>query len=65
MRAEANTNSANCAHDRRDYSCAVLGLVVDVPVIVQRTGAQFTVVTVVDIPVVVQRQFPMVQSEDH
>ena len=36
MRAEANTNSANCAHDRRDYSCAVLGLVVDVPVIVQR-----------------------------
>ena len=40
MRAETGTHSANCAADRRDSSGAALGLVLDMPVIVQR-GAQF------------------------
>ena len=38
--SETGTHSANCAADRRDSSGAVLGPVLDMPVIVQR-GAQF------------------------
>ena len=36
MRAETSTHSANCAHDRRYYSDAALGPVLDMPVLVQR-----------------------------
>ena len=57
MCAETGNRSANCAAVRRVSSGAVLGLVVGVPVIVQR---HFTVVKVVDIPVVAQMQFPLV-----
>ena len=36
MRAETSTHSANCAHDRRDYSGAALGPVLDMPILVPR-----------------------------
>ena len=53
-------HSANCAGDRRDSSGAALGLVLDMPVVVHRSGANFAVVKVVDISVVAERQFPFV-----
>ena len=39
MRAETSTHSANCADDRRDSPGAAPGLVLDMPVIVQRRCA--------------------------
>ena len=57
--AETGTHSGNCAVLRRDSSGAVLGLVVGVPVVVQRQ-VRSLLGNVVDISVVAQRQFPLV-----